>query len=119
MSQIVKYLVGAAAALALTAWQGVALGTSLDGSSLQAHAIAVKYSDLDLNRPADVSILYHRIRVAANESCGLGEITGSHLKQPSWELCVASAVEEAVAQVDRPALTAYHRQHTADAARKG
>jgi UrcA family protein len=119
MSQITKYLVGAAAALALTAWQGIALGTSLDGSALQAHAITVKYTDLDLNRPADVRILYHRIRFAAKESCGLGEITGSHLKLASWEVCVAGAVEQAVAKVDRPALTAYHRQHTADASRKG
>jgi UrcA family protein len=119
MSQITKYLVGAAAAMVLTAWQGAALGTSLDGAADQPHPVTVKYADLDLNRPGDVKILYHRVRLAANESCGIGEITGSHLKQQSWLQCVARAVDETVTHLDRPALTAYHRQHTIEASGKG
>jgi UrcA family protein len=119
MSQITKYLLGAAAALVLTAGQGIALGTSLDGAADQPHPVTVKYTDLDLNRPGDVQILYHRVRLAANESCGIGEITGSHLKLQSWEVCVARAVDETVTHLDRPALTAYHRQHTTEVSRKG
>jgi len=119
MSQITKYLAGAAAAMLLTAWQGAALGRSLDGAADQPHPVTVKYADLDLNRPGDVRILYHRVRLAANESCGIGEITGSHLKLQSWEECVARAVDETVTHLDRPALTAYHRQHTIEASWKG
>jgi UrcA family protein len=119
MSEITKYLAGAAAALVLTAWQGVALGTSLEGTAPQPHAVTVRYADLDLNQPHDVRVLYHRIRLAADESCGIGEITGSHLKLPSWEQCVARAVDDAVTHLDRPALTAYHRQHTIEASWKG
>ena len=119
MSQITKYLLGAAAALVLTAGQGVALGTSLDGATDQSHPVTVKYADLDLNRPGDVRILYHRVRLAANESCGIGDITGSHLKLQSWEQCVARAVDQTVTRLDRPALTAYHRQHTTEASWKG
>jgi UrcA family protein len=119
MSQITKYLVGAAAALVLTAWEGVAVGTSLDGAGDPPHPITVWYADLDLNQPHDVRVLYHRIRLAADESCGIGEITGSHLKLPSWKQCVARAVDEAVTRLDRPALTAYHRQHTTEASWKG
>lgn len=118
MSQITEYLLGAAAALLLVAGQGVALATSLDGASDQPHPVTVKYADLDLNQPADVRILYHRVRLAAGESCGISEITGSHAKLPSWRQCVARAVDEAVTRLDRPALTAYHRQHT-DASWKG
>jgi UrcA family protein len=111
MSQITKYLVGAAAAMLLTAWQGIALD--------QPHPVTVKYADLDLNRPGDVRILYHRVRLAADESCGIGEITGSHLKLKSWQECVARAVDETVAHLDRPALTAYHREHATQASWKG
>lgn len=119
MSQIAKYVVSAVAALLLTAWQAAAVGASLDGASPAPRPITVKYADLDLNRAADVRVLYQRIHRAATESCGLSEITGSHLKLSSWEQCVAGAVDRTVAQVDRPALTAYHRQHTTDTAAKG
>jgi UrcA family protein len=119
MSQITKYLVGAAAAMVLTAWQGIALGTSLEGTADQPQPVKVRYADLDLNQPHAVRVLYHRIRLAADESCGVGEITGSHLKLKSWEQCVAHAVDETVTRLDRPALTAYHRQHTTDASWKG
>ncbi len=119
MSQITKYLVGAAAAMVLTAWQGIALGTSLEGAGDQPQPVKVQYADLDLNQPHDVGVLYHRIRLAADESCGVGEITGSHLKLQSWAQCVARAIDETVATLDRPALTAYHRQHTIEASWKG
>ena len=119
MSQITKYLAGAAAAMVLTAWQGIALGTSLDGAAAQPHPVTVRYADLDLNQARDVRVLYHRIRVAANESCGIGEITGSRLKLQSWQECVERAVDQTVTHLDRPALTAYHRQQTTDVSRKG
>lgn len=119
MSQITKYLASAAAAMVLTAWQGIALGTSLDGTAAEPHPVSVRYADLDLNQARDVRVLYHRIRVAANESCGIGEITGSRLKLPSWQECVERAVDQTVTHLDRPALSAYHRQQTTDASRKG
>lgn len=119
MSQIAKYLLGALAALFIVAWQGAALASSLDAPPGQPVSVVVKYADLDLNRPTDVRLLYHRIRLAADRACGEREITGSHLTLPSWRQCVAAAVDAAVVQVDRPALTAYHHEHTADAARRG
>jgi len=119
MSQIAKYVLGALAALFVVAWQGAALGGSLEGSLSQPVSVVVKYADLDLNRPVDVKVLYHRIRLAADRACGEREITGSHLSLPSWEVCVANAVDQAVVRLDRPALTAYHLQHTTDVARKG
>ena len=119
MNQIVKYALGALAALFVVAWQGAALAASLDVAPGQTVAIAVKYADLDLSRPTDVKRLYHRIRLAADAACGERELTGSHLAQPSWQQCVVQAVDLAVAQVDRPTLTAYHHQHTTDVARRG
>ncbi|HEY3809062.1 MAG TPA: UrcA family protein [Steroidobacteraceae bacterium] len=116
MSKLTEYLLGALAALFIVAWQGAALGASLDGSAGQS--VTVRYADLDLNRPADVKTLYQRIRHAAYGACGERELTGSHLPLPSWQTCVRDAVDQAVAQLDRPALTAYHREHS-EAARKG
>ena len=66
MSQITKYLVGAAAAMVLTAWQGITLGTSLEGTADQPQPVKVRYADLDLNQPHAVRVLYHRIRLAAD-----------------------------------------------------
>jgi UrcA family protein len=119
MDQIVKYVLGALAALLVVASQGAALGASLEVVPGQSVSVAVKYADLDLNRPADVQVLYHRITRAADRACGEREFTGSHLPGPSWEQCVAGAVEQAVERLDRPALSAYHREHSTDVARKG
>jgi UrcA family protein len=119
MNQIVKYALGALAALFVVAWQGAALAASLDGPSARTVSVSVRYADLDLSRPGDVKVLYHRIRVAADAACGERELTGSHQRASSWVQCVAQAVDEAVARVDRPALTAYHHVHTTEVARKG
>ena len=119
MDQIAKYVLGALAALLVVAWQGAALGASLEGLPGESVSVVVKYGDLDLNRPADVTVLYHRITRAADRACGERELTGSYLARPSWTRCVAAAVDQAVSRLDRPALTAYHRQHSTDVARKG
>ena len=111
MSQIMKYALTAVAAVTLAGFQGAALGSSSDQTQ-----ITVRYADLDLNRPENIKILYHRIRLAANLVCGEREVTGSRLPLPSWERCVRVAVDSAVTQVDRAALSAYHRAHTADVA---
>ena len=119
MSKFIEYAVGALAALFIVAWQGAALGGSLDGPAGQTVSISVRYADLDLSRPADVKTLYQRIRHAADRACGERELTGSHTVIPSWKHCVTDAVDNAVIQLDRPALSAYHREHTTDVARKG
>jgi len=87
-------------------------------SSITKYALAAA-ADLDLNKPRDVQILYHRISLAAGVACGEREGPGSRLPPPSWQRCVAVAVESAVSQLDRPALSAYHRSRTTDAVRRG
>jgi UrcA family protein len=118
MTKLTEYMLGALAALFIVAWQGAALGASLDGTAGPTVSVTVRYADLDLRRPADVEKLYQRIRHAAYGACGERELTGSHAVLPSWQKCVTDAVDQAVTQLDRPALTAYHREHS-EAARKG
>jgi len=119
MYPITKYALAAAAAVTLTLWQAAALGGSLSGSSESTQQITVRYADLDLAQPQDVKVLYHRIKLAAGLACGEREVTGSHLPLPSWERCVSLAVDSAVVRLDRPALNAYHRAHTAEVAGRG
>jgi UrcA family protein len=116
MSRITTTLMTAAVLLVSTAWQGVALSAT---TAAPAESITVRFADLDLNKTADAAILYHRIYSAAERVCGERELPGSYFQSPAWERCVTLAVNQAVAQVDRPALNAYHRQYSADLARKG
>jgi UrcA family protein len=75
-------------------------------------AQAVGYEDLDLTAPAGAAILYARIQAAAKAVCGDAQRVGSRIVSTAWRTCVATAVERAVTQVDRPTLTAYHEAKT-------
>ncbi len=77
------------------------------------HSAAVDFSDLNFNRPADVAALYARISYAADQVCGPRATTGSYSTSPGYLRCHANAVEEAVARVNRPELTAFHAEHLA------
>jgi UrcA family protein len=71
----------------------------------------VHFRDLNIDRPEGAAVLYRRIERAAERVCGEPQLTGSYVISPFWRGCVTQAVEQAVATVDRPALTAYHREH--------
>jgi len=71
-------------------------------------ARVVRFDDLNLEQARGVQILYRRIQVAAGAVCGEPVLPGTRFVSPLWKACVADAVQRAVAQVDRPALTAYH-----------
>jgi len=116
MSRITTTLMTAAVLLVSTSWHGVAFSAT---TAEPTESITVRYADLDLNMAADAAVLYHRIHFAAERACGEKESPGSHFASPAWERCVTLAVEQAVAQVDRPALNAYHRQYSVELARKG
>jgi len=78
-----------------------------------APALEVKVGDLDLNNPAGVSKLYRRLQIAAQKVCGPSEATGTRLVSREQRACVTDAVDGAVRQLNRPALTAYHQSHAA------
>ena len=66
----------------------------------------VKFADLDLSRSEGASVLYQRLRGAAESVCA--PLDDRDLaRQKSFKACVQSAISAAVATVDRPALTAY------------
>jgi UrcA family protein len=71
-------------------------------------AVIVRFSDLDLTHSQGVTVLYQRLKNAAETVCALqnGRDLGS---QTRYKMCWRSALGTAVAKVDQPALTAYHR----------
>ncbi len=90
---------------------GTALTLLLGLGSSVSHAatMSVRYSDLALDRPADVKTLYQRIETAADRVCGPRERTGSHLVATSYLECYDTAVRQAVESVANPALSAYYQ----------
>ena len=68
----------------------------------------VKYRDLDLGSAAGIKTLYRRISAAAYSVCAALEPTDLALAislKPRYEACLSNAVADAVAKVNRPALT--------------
>ena len=72
---------------------------------------AVSYADLDLSKPAGAQTLYKRIKAAARVVCGPADHY-SYMTPKAFRECFETAIADAVAQVDRPSLTALHRVET-------
>lgn len=74
--------------------------------------LAVSYADLDLSKPAGAQTLYKRIKAAARNVCGPADRYTYATPSQGFRQCFDKAIADAVAQVDRPSLTALHREVT-------
>jgi UrcA family protein len=108
MHHLTRTLIAAALALLICGAEGALFAAG--ASAAEVRSLSVRYADLDLERPADVARLYQRIRGAAENVCGPRLLTGLNVPSPDYRRCFAAAVAQAVARVDRPALSAYHQQ---------
>ncbi|MGB6309049.1 MAG: UrcA family protein [Steroidobacteraceae bacterium] len=111
MSRKPRIWINAAVLLLAGAWQCGALASTRPAGD-DAGGITVRFGDLNLEQPRGVTVLYRRLTRAAEHVCGEPERPGEAILSADWRACVAQAVERAVVTVDRPALTAYHREHT-------
>ena len=69
----------------------------------------VSYADLNLDSPEGAHVLYARLRYAAEEVCE--PFDGRELSRRNiWRTCVSHALASAVAQVNKPRVTALHNQ---------
>jgi UrcA family protein len=69
-------------------------------------SIRVGYGDLDLSTQQGVASLYNRIRGAAHQVCGY---EGASFEDKAiWKSCFTGAIDNAVATVNNPRLTALH-----------
>jgi UrcA family protein len=99
-----------ALALVLSPGAAFAAGSFSQGDQ---RSVTVRYADLNLAGPEGAAKLYRRIRAAADLLCGPRVPPGTLWESPSYRRCFNAAVEEGVAQVHRPALTALHEQQRA------
>lgn len=96
--------------LLLTTLAVAASAASIAAPPTDIRQKVLDYSDLDLNSMSGVRRVYARIRKAAEAVCGDQQVTGSRITQPDWRACYDRAVADAVAQLDEPALSAYHQR---------
>jgi UrcA family protein len=100
MNNLTKLL--AAATLATTLF-----ATAHAGQPLQARTQKVQLADLDTTTTQGAAVLYSRMNAAAGVVCGQRERIGTLFVSKAWEACVKNAMQGALAQINRPAVTAY------------
>jgi len=73
-----------------------------------APTVIVRFADLDLTHSQGVTVLYQRLKGAAETVCipQNGRDLGSQVR---YKVCWQSALGTAVAKIDQSALTAYYR----------
>ncbi len=71
----------------------------------------VHFADLDLSRSEGATVLYRRLKGAAETVCAPldDRDLARHMR---FKACVQNAISTAVAKVDQPALTAYYETKT-------
>ncbi len=79
----------------------------------KAPSTIVRFADLKLAKATDVAILYRRIGWAARWICRDDGHSIDASRARNVALCVDVAIAQAVKDVNRPALTALHRNKTA------
>jgi UrcA family protein len=74
--------------------------------------VTVSYADLDLSKPAGAQALYKRIRRAARQVCTPRVVISPIHAGPRFRTCYDEAMANAIAQVNRPVLTALYKEKT-------
>lgn len=73
--------------------------------------ITVRYSRAELGSPEGAQHLYRRLKNAARQACG--DVDGRELKLHVFAVkCYERAIDDAVAKVNEPGLTALHRSRS-------
>jgi UrcA family protein len=70
----------------------------------------VRFTDLDLSKPAGVQTLYWRVKVAARAVCRRGILSGDGRANTHFATCYEDTVNDAISRLNCPALTALHRE---------
>ncbi len=110
-------LIKQSAAITLVAISLIAAGRALaadptDFASQSAETkagIRVRYADLDLSKPQDISILYKRISRAARDNCSTDAAAWDG-RTSLLKKCIGQTIEDAVNRINKPPLTALHRE---------
>jgi UrcA family protein len=109
MSLKSRIVVGAIATASLS------IGSALYAADAPTDVIngrtTVRIADLNLDRAADVAVLYERINLAAQQVCHQRALNGAYVLSPRYDQCVGDTVDKVIASINRVSLTAFARQH--------
>lgn len=81
---------------------------SASAQPVQTYSASVTYSDLNLSSRDGARAMYQRIKSTARKLCGGEPTIGDLGGHASWRACVDSAVDNAVARLDAPMVTAFN-----------
>jgi UrcA family protein len=96
-------------AAAIVAFAGVSKGGTAMAAELVTYSKTVTYGDLNLDSAQGASVLYARLRHAAQEVCSFFDSKELALWS-ARQTCVNNALTSAVAKVNKPNVTALHNQ---------
>jgi UrcA family protein len=99
--------------LCLTAAASATVCAEADSIFEMHHSTSLRVENVNFDRRDDVAALYERITYAADQVCGPRTTTGSYYTSPGYTRCYSQAVDETVARVNRPELTAYYQEQLA------
>ena len=74
-------------------------------------SVRVRFGDLDVSAPAGAERLYRRLSIASRDVCGDESEIVDLQQLADIRACRSEALEDAVARVDRPMLTAAFEHH--------
>lgn len=97
-----------ALAAALIGHAPLAHAAPLEGTTTYSSSIRVSYADLDITKPRGLEVLYSRIQHAARSVCDFNYSVKELSRTRVAKNCYLTAIDNAVKQIDRPTLTAYH-----------
>jgi UrcA family protein len=80
-------------------------------------SITVRFADLNLNTREGARIAYGRIQGAAEKVCGPRLSVWDGRRARSWKRCYRATVDDVIARIDVPTLTARHHLGLAYATR--
>ncbi len=96
------------ALVVLLVGSGTAFADAAQPKPFDPAPITVRYHDLNLASPEGARVLYGRITVAARKICGPNFAQFYPGVRSKWKDCYKATVDDAVKQVNAPALTALH-----------
>jgi UrcA family protein len=74
----------------------------------------VRFNDLNLDQPRDVSKLLKRVGAAADRVCGTHSFAARYNRNADYDICYRDTVASVVAHIDRPSVTVFFQQRRPD-----
>jgi UrcA family protein len=112
MKTLSKLVVLASASFVATAIFAAPARAGLD--EMETRSVMLRFDPRDLNTDGGAERLLSRVSLAANKVCDPGGSLAQLIEDSSYRTCRQHAIARAVADVDRPALTAAFDRRFAD-----